>query len=419
MIDKVTLELIAGNGGNGHVGWRREKYEPKGGPHGGDGGDGGNIYLVSDSSLRSLIDYKFKKKFKAESGGNGMNNLKKGKDGEDLYLKVPVGTVVKQVGQDGILHDFKEDNETFLLLKGGRGGRGNWHFRSSTRQAPTFAEPGQKGQLADIILEVKILADCGLVGFPNVGKSSILSILSDAKPKIANYHFTTLEVNPGIVYIDEGKSFCLADIPGIIEGASEGVGLGFDFLRHVERVKVLAHVIDISGSEDRDPVEDYFKLREEMDNFNKLLTQKDEIVVLNKSDLLSEDELKEKVDRFKRETNKEVIVISCATVTNMNELKYKLYDLLENAEVVDLKEKIVPLHQEIEEIKVEKVDNIFYVTGDKVRYYFYGTDFNEPDSIRRFENFLERDGINQKLLELGIQDGDTVDIFGYQMTHFN
>lgn len=419
MIDKVTLELIAGNGGNGHVGWRREKYEPKGGPHGGDGGDGGNIYLVSDSSLRSLIDYKFKKKFKAESGGNGMNNLKKGKDGEDLYLKVPVGTVVKQVGQDGILHDFKEDKETFLLLKGGRGGRGNWHFRSSTRQAPTFAEPGQKGQLADIILEVKILADCGLVGFPNVGKSSILSILSDAKPKIANYHFTTLEVNPGIVYIDEGKSFCLADIPGIIEGASEGVGLGFDFLRHVERVKVLAHVIDISGSEDRDPVEDYFKLREEMDNFNKLLTQKDEIVVLNKSDLLSEDELKEKVDRFKRETNKEVIVISCATVTNMNELKYKLYDLLENAEVVDLKEKIVPLHQEIEEIKVEKVDNIFYVTGDKVRYYFYGTDFNEPDSIRRFENFLERDGINQKLVELGIQDGDTVDIFGYQMTHFN
>ncbi|MDO5716545.1 MAG: GTPase ObgE [Tissierellia bacterium] len=417
MFDIVKLELHAGNGGDGHVGWRREKYEPKGGPHGGDGGQGGSIYLVSDASLNSLIDFRFKTKFKAEPGERGMNNLKKGRDGKDLYLKVPVGTVVRQVGQEGVLFDFTEDGQEFLAVKGGRGGRGNWHFRTSTRQAPTFMEPGLKGEKAEVLLELKLIADAGFIGFPNVGKSSLLSILSAAKPKIANYHFTTLEPNLGVVKIEEGKSVVLADIPGLIEGAGEGAGLGFQFLKHVERVKLLIHVLDVSGSEGRDPMEDYELLRKEMKVYSEELMHREEIIVLNKSDLLDEKTLQERMDEIQKKTGREVFVVSAATRMGVEKLKYAIYNKVEAIEDVNLVEDFVEMVHEENPTRVEKIGDIYHISGDKVEFYFRGTDFEEPDSIRRFENFLEREGINASLKRLGIEDGDTVEVLGYQFVH--
>lgn len=417
MFDIVTLELKAGNGGDGHVGWRREKYEPKGGPHGGDGGRGGSIYLVGSSNLNSLIDYRYKTKFKATNGQNGMNNLRTGKDGEDLFLYVPLGTVVRQVGNEGILHDFKEDGEKFLVVEGGRGGRGNWHFRTSTRQAPTFMEPGRKGEEASIRLELKLIADVGLVGFPNVGKSSLLSIMSAAKPKIANYHFTTLEPNLGVCMIEEGKSFVIADIPGIIEGASEGAGLGFKFLRHIERVKLLVHVLDVSGSEGREPLEDYFKLRHEMESFSESIAKKEEIIVLNKSDIIDEETLNERRKEIEEKTGRQTFVVSAATRMGVKELEYKIYDINKNIPDVVLDEKRTHLIQNENPIEVWFEDGVYHITGDKVEYYFRSTDFSEPDSVRRFDAFLEREGINAELENLGIEDGDTVEILGYEFTH--
>lgn len=417
MFDVVTLELKAGDGGDGHIGWRREKYEPKGGPHGGDGGDGGSIYLVGTTNLNSLIDYRFKTKFKATSGQNGMNNLKTGKDGEDLYLKVPLGTVVRQVGNDGVLYDFKEDGETFLVVKGGKGGRGNWHFRTSTRQAPTFMEPGRKGEEAQIRLELKLIADVGLIGFPNVGKSSLLSIMSAAKPKIANYHFTTLEPNLGVCKVEEGKSFVIADIPGIIEGASEGAGLGFQFLKHVERVKLLVHVLDVSGHEGRDPIDDYYKLRHEMETFSDIISKKEEIIVLNKSDLLDEETLNERRQEIEEKTGKKTFVVSAATRAGVQNLIYIIYEINSSLPDVEIVDKKTTLIQKENETKVWFSEGVYHVSGDKVEYFFRSTDFDEPDSVRRFEAFLEREGINSELERLGIEDGDTVSILGYEFEH--
>ena len=417
MFDKVRLQLKAGKGGDGHIGWRREKYEPKGGPHGGDGGKGGDIILVATDNLNSLIDYRFKTKFKAENGENGMNNLKKGKDGQDLYLKVPVGTVVKQVGKDGILYDFKEVGEEFVIVKGGRGGRGNWHFRTATRQAPTFMEPGARGKEIEIELELKLIADVGFVGFPNVGKSSLLSIISAAKPKIANYHFTTLEPNLGVVFVEEGRSYVACDIPGIIEGASGGAGLGLKFLRHVERVRLLCHVIDASGSEGRDPIEDYEILRREMKDYSEKLSQKVEVIALNKTDLMTEEEILEVKKKFEEKTGEEVFVISAASLQGVKELKYALYNKLQELPAEAEVEEFAEAEFEERPIKVWKEGDIYYITGDHVEYYFMGTDFTEPDSVRRFQDFLSRIGIMDQLRELGIKDGDIVDVFGYEFEH--
>ena len=417
MFDIVKLQLKAGNGGDGHIGWRREKYEPKGGPHGGDGGDGGSIILVASNNLNSLIDYRYKTKFKAENGEGGMNNLKKGKDGTDLYLTVPVGTIVKQVGKEGVLYDFKEEGEEFVVVKGGRGGRGNWHFRTSTRQAPTFMEPGKRGEEIEIQLELKLIADVGFVGFPNVGKSSLLSIISSAKPKIANYHFTTLEPNLGVVFIGEGESYVACDIPGIIEGASEGVGLGLKFLKHVERVRLICHVLDASGSEERDPIEDYEILRHEMKNYADTLSDKEEVIVLNKTDLMSEEDAQNLKQKLVEKTGKEVFIISAATLKGVDELKFKLYNILKEIPEVPFTTEFVEAEFESNPVRVWKEDGVYFITGDRVEYYFRGTDFNEPDSIRRFEDFLDRAGITKELKKLGIEDGDTVDVLGYQFEH--
>lgn len=262
MLDMVVLELKAGKGGDGMVGWRREKFEPAGGPYGGDGGKGASIILRADSNMRTLIDFKHKRIFKADNGENGKNKLQYGKDGEDLVLKVPVGTLVKEYNSKGLIMDLKNDGDEVIIAKGGRGGRGNAKFKNSVRQAPTFAEPGKKGEEIKVILELKLIADVGFIGYPNVGKSSLLSVISRAKPKIANYHFTTLEPNLGVVTTKDNNSFVAADIPGLIEGAHEGLGLGHSFLKHIERTNVLAHVVDASRSERENPIEDFKKIND-------------------------------------------------------------------------------------------------------------------------------------------------------------
>ena len=296
-IDVAKIKIKAGNGGDGAIAWRREKFEPAGGPAGGDGGDGGSVYIVADSGLHTLMDYRYKREYKAEKGQNGMSKNMFGKKGEDILLKVPVGTLVKESSSGAVIVDLKKADEKFLLAKGGRGGRGNSRFTSSTRQAPTFAEPGNKGEEISITLELKLLADVGLVGFPNVGKSTLLSVVSAAKPKIANYHFTTLNPNLGVVSLGEEMSFVIADIPGLIEGASEGLGLGDEFLKHVERTKILIHVIDASGSEGRDPIDDFYKINKELESYNPKLAEKTQIIFANKTDLLADEENIEKIKK--------------------------------------------------------------------------------------------------------------------------
>ena len=284
-IDVAKIHVKAGKGGDGIVAWRREKYEPAGGPYGGDGGNGGSIILRADEGIRTLMDFRYKRSYAGQNGENGRTKKQFGKSGEDIVLKVPIGTLVKDVDTGGVIVDLKDKDQTFVIARGGRGGRGNAKFATATRQAPGFAEPGTRGQERQIVLELKLLADVGLIGFPNVGKSTILSILSAAKPKIANYHFTTLKPNLGVVRVAEEKSFVIADIPGLIEGAHEGAGLGHDFLRHIERTRVIVHVLDISGSEGRDPVDDFYKINEELSQYNDRLTDKPQIIVANKMDI--------------------------------------------------------------------------------------------------------------------------------------
>lgn len=284
-IDIAAISLKSGKGGDGAISFRREKYVPNGGPDGGDGGDGGSIYFVGDRNLRTLMDFKYKTKYSAENGEDGKKKNCYGKKGQDLILKVPLGTLIKDERTGKVLFDIKNEGEKVLVLKGGRGGRGNVKFASSIKKTPRYAQSGLKGQETNVILEVKTIADVGLIGLPNVGKSSILSILTEAKPKIANYHFTTLSPNLGVVNIEEGKSYLIADIPGLIEGAKDGLGLGHDFLRHIERTRLLVHVLDVSGSENRDPLEDFDLINNELRDYSEKLLEKKQIVVLNKVDI--------------------------------------------------------------------------------------------------------------------------------------
>uniref|UniRef100_UPI0026386AEC GTPase ObgE n=1 Tax=uncultured Helcococcus sp. TaxID=1072508 RepID=UPI0026386AEC len=291
-VDTAKIVLRSGAGGDGAVAWRREKFEPDGGPAGGDGGDGGSIILKADSNIHTLMDFKYQRHFFAENGENGRNKNRYGKKGEDMILHLPVGTLVKEANSGKIIVDLVEDQQEFLIVKGGKGGNGNTKYKNSIRQAPRFAEPGQKSQEIEVVLEVKLIADVGLVGLPNVGKSSILSIISNAKPKIANYHFTTLSPNLGVVKIDHDNSYVIADIPGLIEGASEGIGLGHQFLKHIERTRLLVHVLDMAGSEGRDPIEDFNAIMKELENYSDRLSEKDMFVVANKMDIAgAEDNL--------------------------------------------------------------------------------------------------------------------------------
>lgn len=408
-IDVAKIELKAGKGGDGSVAFRREKYEPSGGPAGGDGGDGGSIIIVGDKDIKTLMDYSYRSIYKAENGGDGRNKKQFGKKGEDLILKVPVGTLVKDYDTDTVIYDVKHDKEEFVICKGGKGGKGNVHFKSSIRQAPRFAEPGTKGEEKTIKLELKLLADVGLIGLPNVGKSTLLSIMSNARPKIANYHFTTLEPNLGVCKVGE-KSFVLADIPGLIEGASEGLGLGHDFLKHIERTKILVHVLDISGSEGRNPIEDFELINSELASYNIKLNDKKMLVVLNKTDLGAEDNIKEFREKYSDKVD-EIVEISAATTENVDKLMYLIADTLDSIEddYSTLDEQYVYFEEEKEpDFKVRKENENYIVEGPLIENLIYRTNFEVYESVNHLQKVLEDKGVIQQLKDLGIQDGDNV-----------
>lgn len=411
-IDTAKIFVKSGNGGNGCVSFRREKYTPLGGPDGGDGGSGGTVVLQADRNLTTLLDFTYSKKYSAENGKDGTGSKCFGKKGEDLVIKVPMGTMIKDVESNKIMADLAHDGDTYIVAKGGKGGKGNYHFATPTRQAPNFAEPGMPGEERWISLEVKLLADVGLLGFPNVGKSTLLSMVSKAKPKIANYHFTTLKPNLGVIKPEGAPAFVMADIPGIIEGASEGVGLGLDFLRHIERTRLLIHVVDISGIEGRDPVEDFIKINEELKNYSVKLWDRPQIVAANKSDVLYDEEV---FERFKEEVNKmgytQVFKISAATRAGVEDLIKEAARMLSTIPVKDLEieeaDKYIPEEKRFT-YKITVEDNIYSIEGSFVDRLLQSVNVYDPDSLRYFHKVLKNKGIMDELRELGIQDGDIV-----------
>jgi len=423
-VDKAKLYIKAGNGGNGAVAFRREIYVPAGGPAGGDGGKGGNVIIIADSNLRTLMDYRYKSKYVAEPGEDGKGSNMFGKHGEDLYLRVPVGTIIKDEETGLVMADLKNDGDEFIAAKGGYGGKGNTHFKTSVRQAPGFAKAGKDGEEKNIILELRLIADVGLIGFPNVGKSTFLSIISKAKPKIANYHFTTLTPNLGVTKLKNGDSFVVADIPGIIEGANEGIGLGHDFLRHIERTKVLVHIVDISGIEGRDPLDDFEKINTELKKYNEKLSSRTQIVVANKMDILDDIDI---YNNFKSELENrgyKVYSMSAATLSGVDEILNTISQMLKDAEEVDLfdEEDIYDetkvISQNIDEIKVYKENDIFIVEGNRLEKLLYSVDFEDMESIRYFQSIMEKTGVFDKLRSIGVQDGDTVRIYDLEFEYY-
>lgn len=421
VIDYVRIKIKAGDGGNGAMSFRREKYVANGGPDGGDGGRGGNVYLKVDKNTSTLLDFKYKKIFKAEDGKNGEGARRSGKSGANLYISVPKGTIVRDIDKDVIVADLSEEEQEFLIAKGGRGGRGNQHFATPTRQVPNFAEAGQKGKEKNIELELKMLADVGLIGFPNVGKSTIISTVSSAKPKIANYHFTTLEPALGVVKSNSGEAFVMADIPGIIEGASEGVGLGIKFLKHVERTRLLLHVIDITGQEGRNPVDDFNKINEELKNYSEKLSQKIQIVVANKMDSLNDNSLLEELEKLCVEKGLKLFKISAATKQGLDELVEYLAKELKNIP----KEDIVTVDDTYEQDEIidqewfveRKSEDYYLVTGAPIERLMSKVNIFDVESRQYMQRGLVNLGVMEKLKEMGLKNGDVIDVLGYQMEY--
>ncbi len=417
-VDIAKVSVKAGKGGNGSVAFRREKYIAMGGPDGGDGGDGGSIILVADEGLRTLMDFRYKRRYQAESGQDGRGKKQYGSDGKDLILKVPIGTLVKDEETGIVLADLKDHEQRFVVARGGHGGKGNVKFANSIRRTPRFAEPGTKGESRDVILELKLLADVGLVGFPNVGKSTILASVTSAKPKIANYHFTTLKPNLGVVSIGEGHSYVMADIPGLIEGASEGAGLGLEFLRHVERTKLLLHVIDASGQEGRDPINDFYKINEELQQYSEKLSKKEQIIVLNKTDL---PEIQENIEKIKKEfgDDYEIIEVSAATNHGLDLLKKRAYERLQQIE-----DEIQFVNEEEVEsfidrkardtIAVSQQDGYYLADGDFLERLVASTNFDDFESFSNFQKVLIDKGVIERLRELGAQEGDLINVCGIE-----
>ena len=420
-IDRAKLKLKAGRGGDGAISWRREKFVPAGGPDGGDGGRGGSIYFIADPNIRTLLDYKYQGSYKAESGEPGRGKKMFGKAGEDLYLKVPIGTIIREAKTGLALCDMVEKGQTFLIVKGGRGGKGNVHFKTSTRQAPRFAIPGGLGQELSVILELKLIADVGLVGLPNVGKSTILSIYSNAKPKIANYHFTTLEPNLGVVDCGEGRSFTIADIPGLIEGAGQGAGLGDEFLKHIERTRLLVHVVDISGSEGRDPWQDFLTIQKELGVYNKDLPKKLAMIAANKTDIAQgSDNIDNFMKNLKGSEYKDIPVyeISAATTYGMEDMKYKILEKLKDLPISyeSLDEEIVDLEQffkKDDSITVTRKGNVIIANGDPLKELTRRLIITDGDSVSNFERRLEEMGVMDRILSFEPDEDDTIDIEGF------
>ena len=417
--DYVRIHAEAGKGGNGAIAFRREKYVAAGGPDGGDGGKGGDVYFKVDKDANTLIEFRYKKKFKAENGENGEGGHRFGKSGEDLYIPVPIGTVIKDTATDEVLADLSEPGQVALILKGGRGGKGNSHFATSTRQAPRFAQDGEPGEEKELTLELKLLADVGLIGFPNVGKSTFLSVVTSATPKIANYHFTTIEPNLGVVKSKYGDSFVIADIPGIIEGASEGIGLGIQFLRHIERTRLLLHFIDVSGIEGRNPVEDYYKVNEELKKYSEKLSKRTQIIVANKIDSMQDSSLYEELEKVAKEHKQKIFKISGATGEGVEELMNYVSKTLktlpkENLIEIKEKEKVYTLKDE-EDFTITKEKGAYVVKGEKVDSIMRKVNIGDYESLFYLHRKLDEIGLNQALKKQGIKDGDIVKIGEYEM----
>lgn len=416
--DSVRLSIASGRGGDGVVSFRREKYEPLGGPDGGDGGNGGNVYIIGDENINTLLDYRYTKDFKAENGENGKNKKQYGKSGKDLVLRVPIGTIVKDYESKGVIVDITEHMQKELIIKGGRGGKGNVKFASSVRRAPKFAEPGKKGREIELLLELKVIADVGLIGMPNVGKSSILSAITEAKPKIDNYHFTTLSPNLGVVKVDADANYVIADIPGLVEGASDGIGLGHDFLRHIERTKVLAHVIDISGSEGRNPIEDFHLINDELEKYNDKLVDKKQLLVLNKYDLPEAQTWYEMLEDEIEKIGLPIYKTSAATTKGLKELKYGLWNLVkdldddyETLDYVQYVEVVEP------DYTIEKIDEIIHLEGPFIEDLIYRTNFENYESLFHFFKVLTDKGIIAEMKEYGLQRGDALVIGGIEFEY--
>lgn len=423
-IDNVEIHVKAGNGGNGAITFHREKYIDSGGPDGGDGGRGGSIYFRVSTAVNTLLEFRYKKKIKAGNGANGSGGNCTGKSAEDIYIDVPQGTVVKNMDTGRVIADMSRVGQVELIARGGRGGQGNQHFATSTRQAPRFAKEGEEGEEKNLFLELKLIADVGLIGFPNVGKSTLISVVSEAKPKIANYHFTTLEPMLGVVKTKAGTSFVMADIPGIIEGASDGVGLGIEFLRHVERTKLLLHVIDVSGSEGRSPVEDYQIINRELQKFSEKLAHKKQIVVANKVDVMQCDTGLKELKELCTKEGVEVIEISAVAQKGTEELVDKVYNELEKlpeeSTVVE-EESFEEISLETEKLDdtfyVEKVDGEFVVTGKPIERLMKKVNVGSFESLQYLHRVLKSMGVIKELENMGLQEGDTVDILGYKLEY--
>ena len=419
-VDKAIITIKSGKGGNGSVSFRREPYVPQGGPDGGNGGKGGSIVILADNNLRTLMDFRYKKKYVAENGEDGRGKQQYGKDAEDLIIKVPVGTIVKDVTSNLVMADLKENGQSFVAAKGGKGGKGNVFFKNSVRQAPNFAEAGGESVEREIELELKLIADVGLVGFPNVGKSTLLSVSTGANPKIADYHFTTITPNLGVVSIFN-DSFIMADIPGLIEGASEGAGLGLDFLKHIERTKVLVHIVDVSGSEGRDPIDDFNKINNELKQYSEKLSKKPMIVVGNKIDLAEDD----KVSEFKEYVESkgyDFYTMSAPIHIGVDEVLAAAYNMLLNVEE-EIEEVAVfnvtdPEDEpDYRDINVEFDGENFVVTGKQLKKIFDSTNFNDTGSLRYLYKYIEGKGAIDEMISMGLEDGDIIKIFDYEMEY--
>jgi GTP-binding protein len=410
----------AGHGGNGCMSFRREKYIAAGGPDGGDGGHGGSVVLRVDTGMTTLMDFRYKRKYSAEPGGNGSGSNMTGRNGQDLIISVPLGTVIRDAETSEVIHDMS-DQEDFVLAKGGRGGWGNQHFATPTRQAPRFAKAGLPGESHDVLLELKLLADVGLVGFPNVGKSTLLSVVSGAHPKIANYHFTTLFPNLGVVYLGEGESFVMADIPGIIEGASEGVGLGHDFLRHIDRCRLIVHVVDVSGCEGRDPVEDFITINQELRQYSPELADRPMIVAANKVDILQEEDNLSRLREYTDSLGLPLYEMSAATHRGTKELMRVVYDKLQELPPITVYEPeyVKPLAEagDAAELTIEQQDDLWLVSAPWMERLIADINFDDYESRMYFDRQLRKCGLFERLEELGIQKGDTVSIYDIEFDY--
>ena len=420
-VDKVKISVKAGNGGNGAVAFHREKFVAQGGPDGGDGGTGGSIVLRVDDNMSTLMDFRYKRKYTAPNGQDGQGGRRRGKNGEDLVIRVPRGTVVRDAETNEVIKDMS-DSEDFVLCKGGRGGWGNKHFATPTRQVPRFAKGGLPGESHDVVFELKLLADVGLVGFPNVGKSTLLSVTSNARPKIANYHFTTLYPNLGVIYVEEGVSFVMADIPGIIEGAADGLGLGHDFLRHIDRCRLLVHIVDVSGSEDRDPVEDFEKINAELAHYSPDLASRPMIVAANKLDLIPEgsDNL-ERLRAYVTEQGYEFYEISAATHQGTQQLVRTVAGKLAQLPPVTIYEPeyVKPLAEagDPDELQIEQYDDLWVISGPWLERLMNDVFFADYESRMYFDRQLRQCGLFDRLEAMGIQDGDIVSIYDWEFEY--